>query len=237
MANEMESMKLSLDEFNENGLHLIFSDSSRMVLSKEKIEQFSAQFLEDPAKVPPSCKQAVDFQNCSICPKRGTGEFCAALRPTLPFFDMMDRYVSFDEVTAVIKEQNSELLHVRKTTMQKALQYLSVLSLIHYCEVGQNYAKYFLGVMPLMEAKEVAERIYLNVFWHCRGAIEKTKEIIEKFAEEIRHTSACQISRLNTICKNDVFLNAFAITQVVTELVSMLNDEALEKSFRDFGKE
>lgn len=232
----MGTLNLSLNDFNEDGLYLVFSDSNQLFLSKEKIEQFASQFLEDPAKVPSSVKKAVDFQNCSICPKRGTGEFCEALRPTLPFLEMIDRYVSFDKVTVVFKEKDSEMLHVRYTTMQRALQYLSVLSLIHYCEVGKGYAKYFLGVMPLMETKEVAERIYLNVYWHCQGAAPKMKEIIEKFVKEIRYTSACQINRLGTICKNDAFLNAFVITQVVTELVEMINDDTFAKSFNDFEK-
>ena len=232
----MEAVNLSLNDFNEDGLYLIFPDSSRVVLSKEKIEQFASQFLEDPAKVPASCKKAVDFQNCVICPKRGTGEFCDALRPTLPFLEMIDRYVSFDKVTVVFKEKNSGLLHVRNTDMQKALQFLSMLSLIHYCEVGHSYAKYFLGVMPLMEIEEVAERIYLNIYWHCRGDVPKMKEIIGKFSQEIRHTSQCQIRRLGTICKNDAFINAFVLTQLVADLVSMMNDDDLTKSFNDFEK-
>lgn len=237
MTDEIESMNLAVRDFNENGLYLIFPDSSRLVLSREKIEQFAAHFLEDPVKVPPSCKKAVDFQACSVCPMKDSDEFCHALRPTLPFLEMIDRYVSFDKVIAVFKGKNSELVHLRNTTMQRALQYVSMLSLIHYCEVGRSYAKYFLGLMPLMEGKEVAERIYLNIYWHCRGDASRIKEIVTKFFEEIKITSACQIKRLNTICKSDPFLNAFAITQAVTELVSMVNDKTLEKSFSDFEKE
>lgn len=237
MANETEAVNLPFNEFSEEGLYLIFPDQSRMAITQEKVEQFAVQFLEDPAKVPLSVKKAVDFQACSICPKRHTGEFCHALRPTLPFLEIADRYISFDKVAAIFRGKNNELFHVRTTTMQMALQYVSVLSLIHYCEVGRKYLKYFLGIMPLMEIKEMAERIYLNIYWYWRGDVQKTEKIIAKFVEEVRITSSCQIKRLNTICKNDPFLNAFALTQAATEMVSMVNDEALEKSFGEFEKE
>lgn len=233
----MEIADLSLNDFNDEGLYLIFPDSFRIVLTKEKIEQFASLFLDDPEKVPLSCKEAVDFHNCAICPKKGTGEFCVALRPTLPFLGMIDRYVSFDKVIAVFKEKNSELLHVRSTTMERALQYLSVLSLIHYCEVGKGYAKYFLGVMPLMDLQGVAERIYLNIYWQCRGDAPRMKAVIEKFVAEITCTSKCQHSRLATICKNDAFLNAFVLTRVVADLILMMDDESIQKAFNDFEGE
>jgi len=237
VTDEMKSVNLSLSDFSEHGLYLIFPDQSRLVITREKIDRFASEFLQDPAKVPPSVKQAVDFQNCSICPNRETGEFCVALRPTLPFLERIDQYLSFHEVTVVFRGKNSDLLHVRTTTMQRALQYVSTLSLIHFCEVGREYLKYFFGIMPLMEAKEVAERIYMNIYWCCRGDLPKAEGVIAKFVEDIRTVSACQIKRLNTICKSDPFLNAFAITQVATGLVSLISDKTLEKSFNDFEKE
>ena len=72
--------------------------------------------------------KAVDaFQRCSICPNKRKDDFCNAIRTVFPFLEMMDKYVSFDKVTAVYKENTTNLLHVTSTTMQKALKYVSLL--------------------------------------------------------------------------------------------------------------
>ena len=85
-------------DFTTPGIYLTFKDGARLILDHDQVEDYARCFLNDPAKVPEFVKQAADFQPCDICPQRDSGEFCHALRPVLPFFDILDRYASHDSV-------------------------------------------------------------------------------------------------------------------------------------------
>jgi len=222
------------NEFKEPGLYLLFPDSTRMVVTKEDIDTFASTFLNDPTKVPPNVKKAVDYQACEICPMKNTAVFCHALMPTLPFIDIADKYVSYDEVTAVYKSPHDDLLYVSTTTMQRALQYVSILSLMYYCEVGKKYWDYYYGIIPLMDLDDVIVRIYLNIYRQHKGNKKEIDKIIEAFKSEITVTSKCQVKRLHLICKHDSLANAFVLTQVSSELLSQNMEKTVEKSFAKF---
>jgi len=190
--------------------------------------------------------------------------------------------------------------------MQDALKYVSILSLLRYNLVLQKHWKYYYGIIPIMRGKEVATRVYLNIYWLHKGNLEESKEprlqggalkpkflypkprsrikfgmtkraetnshvmlnlfqhlvyffspfsrrifhprpqegvfrcdfnkeIIKRFEEELKVSSANQVRRLNLVCKNDVFMNAFVNTQLVTQ--SLINiGEILTKSFSEFER-
>ena len=60
-------------------------------------------------------------------------------------------------------------MHVARTSVHRALQYISILSLMYYCEVGREYFKYFSGVIPFMDPLPIVERVYLNIYWDLHG--------------------------------------------------------------------
>jgi hypothetical protein len=153
----------------------------------------------------------------------------------LPFLDIVDQYVSYDEVIAVYKGNEDDLVHVRATTMQNALRYVSILSLLRYNLVLQKYWKYYYGIIPIMGGREVATRVYLNMYWFHKGNLEEMKAIIRTFGEELRVSSTNQVKRLNLVCKNDAFVNAFVNTQLVAQFLVNIED-ILTKSFSDFEK-
>ncbi len=194
--------------FPQAGLYLLFPDGRRLDLTEEVIHRTTQQYLDDPSRLPPEVRAAADYQPCSICPKRDTAEICHAIMATLPFVDDVDRYVSYDAVTAVYRGQDSTVLHVADTTLQEALKYLSLLSLMQYCEVGLKYFPYFQGVNPLMPAEDVARRVFHNLYFDCRGDLDEVGRIIRSMQEEIQVTARCQMDRLRLICRNDAFLNA-----------------------------
>lgn len=229
-------INLHLSDYEEKGIYLIFQDATHLILTKENIEKATTKFWEDPSKIPPEIKEVAQFQRCEFCPLRKMGGFCDALRPILPFLDILDRYVSFDKVTALYKPDEKELLHISDTTMQEALKYVSILSLTEYCQAGQKYKKYFWGIIPIMNAKNMSMRLYLNIYWLHKGEKGSINKLIAKFKEEITLTSQNQARRLNFICKNDAFLNAFVATQVTTEFLSMDIERITEESFANFGK-
>ncbi len=125
------------------------------------------------------------------------------------------------------------MVYVRATTMQDALKYVSILSLLRDDFVLQKYWKYYFGVIPIMGGKEVATRVYLNMYWLHKGDPGQVKETIKKFGEELKVSTANQVRRLNLVCKNDAFLNAFVNTQLVAQF--LINMEViLTKSFSEF---
>ncbi|NQT89984.1 MAG: hypothetical protein HQ558_01875 [Candidatus Omnitrophica bacterium] len=224
-------INLNLDEYQQEGLYLILPDSSRLMLTKEVIEETFGKWRKDSAKIPLRVQEAAEFQRCQICPLRSKGGVCDAIRPIFPFLEIVDKYVSFDKVTAIFKGESKGIVHVSDSTMQEALKHVSILSLIHYCQNGRKYRKYFFGIIPLMSPKEVASRIYLNIYWLHKGRKEEIEKVVTRFSEEIRQTSRNQVKRLNMICKNDAFMNAFVATQVATEFLSMDMNSVLEQSF------
>jgi hypothetical protein len=147
----------------------------------------------------------------------------------------VDQYVSYDKIIAVYKGSEERLVHIRATTMQDALKYVSILSLLRYNLVLQKYWKYYYGIIPIMGGREVATRVYLNMYWLHKGNLEEMKEMLRRFGEELRVSSTNQVKRLNLVCKNDAFVNAFVNTQLVTQVLINMED-ILTKSFNDFER-
>lgn len=224
------------NDFTQEGLYLIFPDSSRMVLTRDHIQKVTREYWNDPGKIPEEVKRAVDFQRCPFCPLKEQDDFCDALRPILPFFEVMDKYVSFDKVTAVYRDDRSRIFHVADTNMQNALRSVSVLSLMQYCRIGRKYWRYYLGISPLEAGPTAAERLFLNIYWDQKGGMAKIRNTIAIFSGQIEITADNQIKRLNLICKNDAFMNAFVNTHTTLMLLDLDIEDALSKAFDEFEK-
>jgi len=229
----IDEMNLKFSEFENPGLYLIFSDGNRLPLTKENIELTVETYWSDPTKIPLHVRKATGFQRCHFCPLVGTEDMCDAIRPTIPFLEIVDKYVSYDKVTAVYRDDNQDILYLSRTTMQQALKYVSILSLMYYCRKGRTYWRYFWGINPLMHGREIASRLYLNLAFlhHCNR--EEIDKVTSKFKEEIKITSKNQVERMNLVCKNDAFLNSFVNTQMITQILSMNLDQALESAFKN----
>jgi len=226
-------LNLRLSDFEKEGLYLLFPDSTRLELTKENIEKVTDRYWQDLTKIPEDKRKALEFQRCPFCPRKEKEDICDAIRPVFPFLDIVDQYVSYDKVIAVYKGGEDKSVHISATTMQDALKYVSILSLLRYDLVLQKYWKYYYGIIPIMSGREVATRVYLNMYWLHQGDLGQVKEMIKRFGEELKVSSANQVRRLNLICKNDAFLNAYVNTQLVTQF--LINMEAiLRKSFDEF---
>jgi len=135
---------LRLSDFEKEGLYLLFPDSTKLELTKENIEKVTDRYWQDLTKIPEDKRKAIKFQKCYFCPHKNNEDICDSIRPMLPFLDIVDRYVSYDKVMAVYKGTEEKLVHIRATTMQDALKYVSILSLLRYNLVLQKYWKYYL---------------------------------------------------------------------------------------------
>ncbi len=232
--DDAKAEDITLDSFIDEGLYLLFPDSTRIELTKKNIESASDAFWRDPSKITQVMKKAIDFQKCYFCPRKNKEDICDAIRPILPFLDKIDKYLSFNEVTAIYKSSQDNMVHIKQTTMQEALQYVSVLSLLRYNMVLRKYWKYYYGVIPLMGGREVAAKVYINMYWQHKGNKEEMDKIIAQFKEELRISSENQVKRMNLVCKNDVFMNAFVNTQIVSEFLTMDIEGTIKKSIESF---
>lgn len=234
---EDKYISLKLSDYPQKGLYLILKDSTKIILTRNQIEKTAEEYWNNPDKIPDKVKSAIEFQRCPFCYLKGKDDFCDAIRPILPFLGVIDKYVSFEEVIAVYKEDDDKLLHVVDTTMHEALKYVSLLSLMQYCQVGRWYWRYYMGIMSLKGSKEAATRLYLNIYYLHKGSKDEIDKLISTFIEQIRITSQNQVKRMNLICKKDTFMNAFVSTQVVTDFLSMDIEKTAAKAFEAFDKD
>ena len=234
MTESDKTIALRLPDYQDTGLYLILKGLRTIELTRKNIEAITAEYWTDPRKIPQHIKDAMEFQRCTFCPMRKIGDFCDALRPVLPLLDVVDDYASFQEVTAIYKATEAKLYHIADTTMQQALRYISTLSITGYCQVGGKYLKYFSGILPIMNAVEIANRLYLNMYWIHGGDKKTVDKVIAEFNEAITHATQNQAARLRLICKNDAFVNAFALTQVISEVLYTYKDTKLKEAVRSF---
>jgi len=231
-----KSFDIRPSDFQNPGLYLLLEDSTRIELTRQNIMDVARQYWSNPSKIPDTVKRAVDFQRCSFCPLKGEDEFCDALRPILPLLDIVDNFISYDKVMAIYKPDEKNILHMTTTTMQNALRYVSIISLMNHCQIGHKYWKYFTGIIPVQRPGEIVNRLYLNIYWYHRGDERQIDKIISDFYKEITATTKNQVRRLKLICQNDVFLNAFVNTQLISDILHEDRDSGLTIHFDKTGK-
>jgi hypothetical protein len=231
-------MPAALDplQFTDSGLFLVFPDGEPLSLTYENIERRAHALLSDPKRIPLQVIQAEAFQQCTICPKRGSGDTCHAIRPVMAVWESFDKHVSHDRVTAVYRAAGSDSVIAAETTMQRALQYVSVLSLLYYCDVGKQYWRCFHGIHPLMRTEELVARLYLNMFWTCGGDLGKTRELAQRFHDDVSTTTSCQMARIRLFCHTDSFLNALVLTQIASELLICDVEEIVDQQLDAFAQ-
>jgi hypothetical protein len=229
---DYDQLSLTLSDFDQKGLYLIFGDSTVLSLTESKIEAVTRSFWEDPAKLSPDVRKHADFQPCTICPEAGNNVMCYTLRPILPFLENIDRYFSYDRVIAVYRGEEDRNLHIAESDLQNALQHICMLSLLSYCRVGRQYRKYYHGVIPVMGFAQAVERIYLNIYWLHKGDKMGIGTFLQQFRKDVSVISGNAIKRLDLICKKDALVNAFYNMQAAVDFLAMEKDEILSKAFQ-----
>ena len=122
------------------GLYLFCPDNECICITYDAIDEVYEESFNNPSLFPQEIKDSADIALCERCPGKVKGEqFCAALKPILPFLSMVDKYVSYDKVIAVYKDEENNSIKARGTTMQEALMFVSELSLIYYCKANEKY--------------------------------------------------------------------------------------------------
>jgi len=231
MGND-KKLDINFDDFQKEGIYLQFPDGSSMDFSKERIKQLADEYWNNPVKIPPHIREQENFKTCEVCPYKGQNVFCSAMKPLLPFLEEMEKFTSYDKVMVVYIAKEG-ILHASETTMQGAMQYVANMALFEYCEDTKQYKKYFTGITPLMDSKKAMCKIFLNIYWLSKGNSEKAKKILDDLNRDVTCTATSCVKRLNTICKSDVFMNAYVKTQTITDILSMSFETLLEKYFNE----
>lgn len=212
---------MDFDGFRDPGLYLLWDDATRLDLTAARVHEATERMLADPAQIPESVRAATEYQPCVVCPERETAQICHAIMPALPFLEHVDAYMSYDAVTAVYRAEGEDVLHIRRTTMQEALKHVAILSLVHYCEHGRQFAPYFKDINPLMPPRTIAAAIYRNMHVAFGGDLQAMQTAVSAMGNSILLTTRCQMDRLRLIAKRDAFLNAYVSTQTTTQFLLM----------------
>ncbi|MFU8780436.1 MAG: hypothetical protein ACNA71_05350 [Kiritimatiellia bacterium] len=225
---------IDIDAFKEPGLYLHTPQSDWLKLTRPEIEKRMRHMLDEPALIPPAVRAAAEYKPCDICPERDSAEICHAIMTTLPFAKEIDRYMSYQNVVAAYREPlfaDNEIggLYIRKTTMQEALQYIAMLSLLFYCEVGKKYYPYFANTNPLMPGDALSRVAFANIYLACNGDTEAISTLLKEMTDELLLTTRCQVTRLQLICHQDAFINAIVGTHTTVQMVMQNMQIRLQK--------
>lgn len=215
------------------GLYLLINDEHFVDLGFDAVEAYAKAFWNDPLQIDDSLKENLAFMPCSICKHVNQRVLCLALRPLLPLTKLVDQYLSSDETVVCYKNDQGNC-SVTKTTLENALVFVIQMSLIDFCDVGQQYKHWFLGTHPLMTTLEIARRVYLNVFWIERGNPENVKKELNTFVNKLKVTIHCQANRIRLVAKRDPILNALANFGMVGLLLDRKIEESLQKEYEPF---
>lgn len=222
-----------MEECKPGVLYVDLGKGERIALSTESVSAYARQYLDTPRKVPECVRKAIDVDCCAACPRSHRDSYCKAVYPTLSVFAAFDRYPSHHPVNVQYLDLVCDCLLSRRTTLQQAMQGVSILSLIDYCEYGSQHRDLFFGVNPLMRLPVIASRIYLNTFWLCGGDHAATRARLSEFVRGLKVTIDCQIKRVRLICKQDSFANAFVLTHVLTEMLDEGLDDLLRSALEE----
>lgn len=222
-----------INKHKQEGMYLYSVDGALLDLSKERVLRLTQEYWHDPAKLPLHMRQDDAFKACSVCPFKDQDVFCSTLKPLLPFLEDMERFKSYDKVTAIYVKKEG-LASVKETTMQDALQYVTNMSIFEYCEGAKQYRRYFKGIEPFMEVNESRSRLFLNIYWLSNGDRGKARSAMEEMRQVITVISKNAVARLNVMCKSDAFSNAYVKAHSLVSILPIIDiDVTLAQYFTE----
>lgn len=212
-------------------LHLFFEDGKKVSFSPQAILDCAQSAWQNPERFPEEVKKAVDMEACDVCPLKGSVDLCHAIFPILLFLPAFDKHVSYERVTIVMIDGKTKAARVQETSLQEALQPISILCLTNYCELGHKYHELFRGVDPFMSPDELVMCLTMNAFWLANGSKAVGEKRLKELFEELDVTIQCQMKRIGLISSGDAFLNAFVRTHILTKLSYLRGFALVDKAF------
>jgi hypothetical protein len=212
---------IDLSRFTEEGLYLLDPHGIEIRMTRSFIDSESDKLLIEIEKSADTRFKEILLATCSICtlPKG----LCYALRAILPFLNQIDKFRSYDRLTALFRDPKGTL-HISQTDMQNALQYISVLSLVTYCKAGQKYTEIFEGINPLMETSQISRELFLRIYRMAKGNSETMRTFIAEFQTNMEILIRNLIERVKQVCRNDAMVNALHKMHIIAGFLEMQLD-------------
>lgn len=213
-----------VDRYKEAGLTIFFDDGQVVDLTYRAVNAAAERLEHDQDAIPADRRSAAEFLPCKVCPARHTAAMCHALPAILPFLDELNPHKSYKHVYALYvekgDEQNSPVLHASSTSLQRALHFVAMQSVLSFCEIGRLYRRFFSGVIPFSSSETIAERIYANVMLDNNGRLEEVEKTLQSMRADLTVTMQCQIKRVYLVTRSDAFANAFVNLHLALQLLA-----------------
>ncbi len=222
------------EDLEPDVLHLFFEDGQRIAFSPQEVLERTRCAWEDPEVFPIEVKKAVELEPCEVCPLKDQVDLCHAIFPILHFAQAFDGRRSYERVTLVMRDSETKTLRIQETSVQEAVQPISILSLTNYCELGHKYHELFYGVMPFLTPNELILRLTMNAFWLADGNREAAEARLKSLFEDLDVTIQCQMERIRLVTKSDAFLNSFVRTHILAKLSHVTGAAVVDKAFEAF---
>lgn len=235
--SHLKSVQQLADCYQEPGLTLLFDDGQVVDLSFRAVNSAAERLEHDLSAISAEQRAAVKFNVCKVCPARHTAAMCHALPAILPFLDELNPHKSYKHVYAMYVESGVEkeepVIHLSRTSLQRALHFVAMQSVLSFCEIGRLYRKYFSGIVPFSSPKTIAERIYANVMLEKNGSQDEVHKTLQAMCNDLSVTMECQIKRVRLVSRSDAFANAFVNLHLALYL---LKQENLDRVREEFSK-
>ncbi len=221
-------MMIDTKRCQNEGLYLLLENGDIVDISNETVKPLADEFWNDPEKRPPGIRGSEEFKTCYVCPFQGQDVLCSGVKPILPFLEELDKFSSFEKVTAVYRDKAGRIT-LSETDFQHALEYVAHMAIFEYCEDLKKYQKFYEGIFPYLSGEETVRQLFLNIYAYHRGDIKKVKAEIDSFMEDMTTTTRQQLQRVSKLCDNDAFVNAYVVMQTKISLLKLSEDDILEK--------
>lgn len=235
VADHSKDVDRILDRFQSRGLTLIPDEGDEIDLTFQAVDDAAEHLKHDTEAIPERCRAAVEFQLCEVCPMAGTeAAMCHALPAILPFLQAFNLRHSHYDVKAVYVDHGhggeKRVIHISATSLQRALQFVAMQSVLTFCETGKRYRRFFKGIIPFAAAEEMAEKIYANVMLQEKGDATAIRKTIQEMRDTLSITMQCQVKRLRLVSQSDAFANAFVNLHLALQMLDLDTIAALRES-------
>lgn len=214
----MPEEKALQDNYKENGLYIHLDDGKLILINPSTANEAADRIWNDPKLFSDEKKSNFIFQRCGGCSTQDK-TLCDGMKVILPIIEELNDRKSYDPVVAIFR--NDDELVIRHTQLQHALEYIMHMMVTEFCTLSKIYSRYYHGVKPLMQAQEVAEKIFFNIMNDFSNNFELSKLRAKQLDAIIELTSRSRAKRISNLATGDVLLNANANMALPTLLLKM----------------
>lgn len=221
-------------EFPEDGLYIRLENNDLISINVETILDAEDK-IEEIVRGHGSCPESeFFFQRCGGCPSQDE-HLCDGIRPIYLTLKSVSNHPSYEPVTAIYHKGGEYV--VKETTLQHALEYVVHMLITEHCYLSKTYSRYYEGVRPLMNAREIAEKVFVNILAEANQDIDLCRVRARQLEAIIDLTARSRSKRIGRLTNGDALLNANANMALPTQFLEIFlnQDSSLEEHEKSDG--